>query len=433
MEYEKNFVLVLFFLFFLFFVFLYKQFIVVARINDFSVSMDFSYSVSWYRNENNEYYFFLPSIMTRDSLIPQMNLSDEDLLVQCFDEKGNKLGIITNLKKMDYLKLDTLYLKASKKGKKSTKYTIHIFQSDIPSIFISLEGGSNSYRRLFQDKEHTLSVPASFLLNSNTNEQIISNIQIRGRGNSTWLRPKKPYQIKFSNSISLNGNNKSRKFVFLTNHWDGSLSRNYLWFRLSRELGMEYAIDCFPSDVYLNGGYIGSYLVTNKLEKSPYSIDFSGGYLFEITNTMQYDILLDHGYRINIHYPNLKKKNSEIIKKEASRYLNKIEKLLYDSDVSLEELADYIDIDSFIQYYWVQEFSENYDVLRGSNYLYVKDNKLYIGPTWDMDDTLNRSYHFAKGNEDYILNNSALQLRIEENWYQRLFRKDNEPYGFRSA
>ena len=57
------------------------------------------------------------------------------------------------------------------------------------------------------------------------------------------------------------------------------------------------------------------------------------------------------------------------------------------ANASGESCRDYMDEQSLIDYYWMQEFSKNGDAYSGSStYLYKKRNgKLYWGPTWDFD------------------------------------------------
>ena len=412
--------LVLFFVWFYFYV-------LVARVKTFSVGMNSSVSTFWYRDSNGEYYLFLSKDMDRSHLEISFETSYKDVILSCYDGDGHLLGDLLNFQEVDYFSNDMLILKAHHSNLRTSTYIVHVLQSDLVSLFIDVDGGDDSFSQIVSDKRHETFFKGHITIFDEDSTDSYSLQSIRGRGNSTWLRPKKPFQIKFKEDVSILGLKASKKYILLTNHWDGSLSRNYLWLNLAKDLGLEYSVDCHPADIYINGQYMGSYLITNKVEVSSNSIDLEDGFLFEITNTFLYDIMLSHGYKVLIKYPNLERLSEEkllFVKKESTKYLNKIEKMLYDNSISLEDISSYIDLDSFVKYYWIQEFSLNYDTLRGSNYCYVKDNKLYMGPIWDMDDTLNRSYQYSSMKEDYIFHNQALQDRIEENWYQQLYQKE---------
>ena len=73
----------------------------------------------------------------------------------------------------------------------------------------------------------------------------------------------------------------------------------------------------------------------------------------------------------------------------AKAYIDSIESLIYDENVTYEELSSKIDMESFAKCYWVYEISLNYDAMYGSSYMYTKDGLLHMGPMWDYDNTLN--------------------------------------------
>ncbi len=399
-----------------------------STIIEFDVCDD-NVHVSWYKNEDGEYYFFLPKEMSRESLSVELKFIFSSVSVDSYQENRSFIEKISMEDKCSSFQYDTFLVQAKSFFSRKREYIIHVMQSDLPSVFLDIDGGDSSFQKILSDDIwHRVSYPGNITAFGSDSSVFTNPVKkIRGRGNSTWLREKKPFQISFSKEVSLLGMKKSKKWVLLANHWDGSLSRNYLWLTLANKMGIDYSVDCVPSDLYINHHYMGSYLITNKVEASPSSIPLEDGYLFEIMNQSIHDLELEHGYQINIHYPNIKKMSlsrANQVKQDALEYLNHIESLLYDTHVSLNELDDFIDIDSFIKYYWIQELSENYDVSRGSNFLYVQDNRLHIGPVWDMDNTLNRSYYYANTREHYILNNSRLASRSLENWFQVLFQKE---------
>ena len=66
------------------------------------------------------------------------------------------------------------------------------------------------------------------------------DVEVKGRGNSTWAQVKKPYQIKFVNRVDLLGLGKSKKWVLLANYLDDSFLRNDIAFNLAEMLGIKY-------------------------------------------------------------------------------------------------------------------------------------------------------------------------------------------------
>lgn len=94
---------------------------------------------------------------------------------------------------------------------------------------------------------------------------------------------------------------------------------------------------------------------------------------------------------IQILYPQEEYQTQEVID-FIQRDISRIERGLYSSDMVSSEY-DYsrdIDVDSFVNYYILQEFLVNNDAFSRSTYFY-RDirGKLTIGPVWDYNNVLN--------------------------------------------
>lgn len=95
-----------------------------------------------------------------------------------------------------------------------------------------------------------------------TNSEAIdnySNVEIKGRGNTTWSCPKKPYQIKLDKKVDLFGLGKLKKWVLLADWFDQSHLRNNVAFYVAQLLGMQYSWDGEYINLYVDGKYIGLY------------------------------------------------------------------------------------------------------------------------------------------------------------------------------
>lgn len=147
-------------------------------------------------------------------------------------------------------------------------------------------------------------------------------VDVRGRGNSTWGLPKKPYRIKFPVKFSPVGldHAKAKSWVILAHDMDKSLLRNHLAFEISRILfnasenyHNEGAVMFTPCsqfvNVYMNDDYHGVYQMSDQMEVAKGRIDIdrlkavdgsdaskiTGGYLVE-TN-----IHHDEGYPVSFN------------------------------------------------------------------------------------------------------------------------------------
>ena len=83
--------------------------------------------------------------------------------------------------------------------------------------------------------------------------------EIKGRGNSTWEYPKKPFRLKLYNSKTIGGLPASKHWALLANFEDKSGSRTKLASDLGLYIGIGYTPRSIPVELVLNGEHLGSY------------------------------------------------------------------------------------------------------------------------------------------------------------------------------
>lgn len=270
-------------------------------------------------------------------------------------------------------------------------------QNGIPIVRITTDDGQG-----ITDKENWKA--ASFALEGcGIAEDIaLTPILLKGRGNSTFRHKKKPFTIKFEEKTRLLGMRKSRKWVFLANYLDPSLLRNDITLHIGQ---LADALEWTPRgefvDLVFNGTFMGNYLVCEKINISKQHIDIdemspqdndgeavTGGYLlsfdstFDEPNRFKTDL---EKIPVNILSPNADNITPEQII-YITDYINKIEQLLHAGEYRTL-YNEYIDLDSFIDFYLIQLFCGNKDFkVPRSVYVYKKRNgKLFAGPLWDFD------------------------------------------------
>ena len=232
---------------------------------------------------------------------------------------------------------------------------------------------------------------------------------IRGRGNSTWSQPKKPYRLAFEEKVDFCGMGESKNWGLLANRFDNSLMRNRITYWLGRELGMEFVPKCVPVDLVINDEYYGSYLLTEliRVEKSRVAIDplddaadeepeITGGYLIGTgpqTADPESDpdlLFTERGMSVICVDPDFKESGTDKQKAYLADYLQKTENALFGENFADEEgvsYSEYLDVDSAVDYWWIQELSMNSDAY-GSDSTYLnkrRNDLLYWGPLWDFD------------------------------------------------
>lgn len=230
-------------------------------------------------------------------------------------------------------------------------------------------------------------------------------LQIRGRGNWTWVGfDKKPYRLKFASKQAFMGMKKSKHFALMAaaDDSDGFL-RNPVGYYMSDLAGLPWAPSQRPVEVVLNGEYIGLYFLTetirvdkdrvNIVEQPDEATDpnaITGGWLVEIDNydTDPHVTVIEpntDGYAIWFTY-----KTPEVLSPAQEEYLTEqmtlINDALYFEDLNDNTWENYVDVYSLARYYIVQEVLDDYESFHGSCYLYKDQgqDKWQFGPVWDF-------------------------------------------------
>ena len=255
-------------------------------------------------------------------------------------------------------------------------------------------------------KEYELSSNVYIISENGTNLLSAEGTGVRGRGNSTWkLFPKKPFRLKFSSKQSpLGAPASAKKWTLLSNYGDKSLLRNITAFEVSRRVGMAYTPFCYPVDVIVNSQYRGCYQLCDQVEAASGRVEAKDGYLIEIDAYADQEeswFKSSNGTPVTIKHPDeddITQSQSAFIKE----YFDLMENAaLADNFTDLDQgYRKYLDLDSFLRNFIVGEFCGNVDAF-WSVYMYKDsgDGKLYTGPTWDHDLSLDNDYRLYPTND----------------------------------
>lgn len=226
---------------------------------------------------------------------------------------------------------------------------------------------------------------------------------IRGRGNSTWSYPKKPYALKLESKASILGMPKHKRWVLLANWMDRTMLRNHVSFQISAATGLDWTPRGDFVEVILNGKHAGNYYLCEhiKIDENRVNINemedtdtegdaITGGYLMEL------DTYFDevNKFKSSIRQlPYMFKEPDEDGLNEQQKtymtnYINTLETVMYDDEkFAAREYAEYLDIDSFIDWWFVHELAGNGEPNHPKSTYMHKDKlgKLKAGPVWDFD------------------------------------------------
>lgn len=83
-------------------------------------------------------------------------------------------------------------------------------------------------------------------------ENLVIDSRIKGRGNSTWGWPKKPYKMKLSSKASILGLLPEKDWVLLADYQDGPHLLNAVAFKIGRLLEMPFTNTIIPVELTIN-------------------------------------------------------------------------------------------------------------------------------------------------------------------------------------
>ena len=409
----------------------FKQGNITPKINALKAVIDDENSnILWmYDTDTKEYNLYLPKLADRSNLTINVEYSVPEKEASVYDENNIKLGTLKSGEANNYFTNDKIILKFDDENTET--YTINVLQSTLPSVFLNIDGGDAALNKINADKNHDIGHPGTAVINDASNTSTTATFKkMKGRGNYTWTYSKRPYQVSFDKKISMLGMPKSKKWLFITNYTDGSLTRSAMFYKLTQELGIQYAITFETADVYINGKYNGTYLVTSKVESGTNRVEITDSdYLMEIdnyTDPIQFTTERTNK-KITIKSPDVEDatvEEQQAVINAAKAYIDSIESLIYDENVTYEKLSSKIDMESFAKCYWAYEISLNYDAMYGSSYMYTKDGLLHMGPMWDYDNTLNLlTKNAIPLNTYYLLGNTGGAASKRLRWYNELMKR----------
>ena len=254
-------------------------------------------------------------------------------------------------------------------------------------------------------------------------------IEMRGRGNSTWGLPKKPFRMKFPDKFSPIGLNhaKEKSWVLLAQDMDKSLLRTHLAFEYSRILfnknenyHHEKCLNWTPCSRYINvyytgkyyysdtgktldldGEYIGVYQMSDQMERKSGRIEvdkleaadgndpekITGGYILETDIHEGNHYTPKKNIKMTYKYP----EDDDYHQSQydyITNFLGTVENALYGSDFkdATNGWRKYLDEKTMADFIIIKEFVGDMDGYT-STYMYKRRgyDKLFFGPVWDCD------------------------------------------------
>ena len=314
-------------------------------------------------------------------------------------------------------------------------YGLSVFKTTLPVIYINTQGQQIGKENKIECSI-ALGVDDGKPHSIEAMPQALYRARINYRGASSYNKfDKKQYRIKFlkdhsdkAQNVALCGMGKNSEWVLNGPYLDKTLVRNKLIYDLARETG-QWAPDSRFCELFVDGEYHGVYLaiepVTNgdsRLRLSKFGL-VSGKtpYLVERNRDSLTDKSLvtygkEMGYTslsMYIDYPsssNLTERQEHYIREDISAF----ERVLYGEDF-LDEYTgyrNYIDMDSWVDYFIINEFAMIRDAGNLSTYAYKKmEGKLQLA-CWDFNNSFDNY-------PEYILDGTGFET-INNSWLDRV-------------
>jgi hypothetical protein len=341
--------------------------------------------------------------------------SNNKILIPTFETEAITVSVNGEIQESGKTEVDftnpVVYTLTSEYGSQKEYIVELIWTTGLPHLFIVTEGNAP-----INSKENY--VKATLKLDgAGIYEDYEGTTGIRGRGNSTWSLPKKPYRLKLDSKAPLLGLSAEKDWILLANYLDETLMLNAVASKTAKLLEMPYTNTMIPVDVTINGEYIGNYMFTEHKEVETNRIDVTNdGVLLEL------DTYYDEPWKfrsdnynlpVMIAYPELEDypiEDAEIERDKIKADFQLLEDAVFDNSFPNNNYLDYIDKDALVNYLLVYNLTQNQEINHPkSTYIHKqKEGKYMMGPIWDFDwafDFNGNDTHFGSYSNPLFIDN----------------------------
>jgi hypothetical protein len=241
------------------------------------------------------------------------------------------------------------------------------------------------------------------------------SIEIRGSSSQTFMKKSYGFETQDdegeNNNVSLLGMPEENDWVLHGPYSDKTLMRNAIVSELGRKIGRYTPRGRF-CELIIDDRYSGVYLLLESIKRDKNRVDIAklkdddiegdeltGGYILKIDrNTGEFngswpsDYPALGGQELKVRYHKPEAEEMEQVQKDYIReYVSEFEDALAadNFDDGLNGFRNYVEVASFIDQYFVNEFSRNVDGYRLSTFFHKRKDsdggRLIMGPWWDFN------------------------------------------------
>lgn len=281
-------------------------------------------------------------------------------------------------------------------GGKKHIYTIMVYNSGLPIVYINTKNGQpiKSKSKWLDSTQMIVYMPDGTVdYDSGT-----PMAQIKGRGNSTWnVKRKCPYALKLNVSGKILGMPENKHWSLLANFFDETLLKNDFALHLGQQYtNMEWVPHGQHVELVLNNEHLGNYYLCEQVRIGKNRV--RGKYLVEIEQRERAgrpSVISLLGCKMKI--VDTDRKNGKVINEDD---ISSVRMIVNQFETELKKISsgnvlnykNFIDIESFADWYLIKEISNDVDGgFKTSSFFYIDaDDKIKMGPIWDFDRSFDR-------------------------------------------
>ena len=354
------------------------------------------------------------NIMSDKTLIPRFEFIGESLTL---DGRNVESGVTA----VDFTKPVTLTIKGKQK---SVSYTIYVHSyTGLPLLWIETAGRVdiiksnwyyNAHMKLVEDVKTRA---AGDVIETDMRIKGINPVYYISKIHTSGQMAKNDYVINLNGAMSLLDESADTDWELSANRDDNTLLRSQTGLFMGSISNLNFTPKFHFVDLMLNGRYYGSYRLGERLEVSSSRVNIGiDGYLLKVDeNTtginMAYSTLEQP---VSILAPSVMTGDTRFV--YIRQFLTAAEEALFSAAFTTENMGwqKYMDLDSFVDWYLINEIAKNNDAtFQHHCYMYKKNGeKLKMGPLWDFRNA------FGAGDDSSVDGFVVKKAK----WFDRLFQ-----------
>ena len=344
-------------------------------------------------DENGDYYLYLPAGIDGRKL--KFYVDDGlGIKITYFQVKptGTSINLNAGINKNNKYRitdLSNVFLNYLVVKQSSSLSSVYVYTDEI----MPMETGYNDLKDSYETNG-SIKVLGSNAKVTHTESEITA---ISGVNDDSWnisndVIGKYGYELTLSEAQTLiEGAEAGTDYVLLPLSEDEARMRDMTMLELARMIGIDSTASCQPIDLYNNGRYMGSYLITEKPAKTA----SEDAIVLEFTDdSAKADFVADSGQKVICTGADAE---------QIANLWNAAEEVIYNENASYEELSAVIDVGSFAKMYLIEELAKTPDAGEVSYYVYYENGKFYAASAWDYAKALGQS--------------AGAELTDPEGWY----------------